>query len=110
MLEGKLPFLKLNTQEINHLTPAKKKKKREVTYIYTHTQCNHHHQLQNRRNQVSLVIGISQYQWSKFPNKKAQTTRMNVKTGSLLLMHPRNKPQHQEKGKGLGNYILSKQT
>ena len=55
----------------------------------THTH-HHHQQQQNNRNQQSLIIDIAQYQWSQFLNKKTQTNRMNAKTVSILLLHPRN--------------------
>ena len=46
-------------------------------------------------NQQSWVVDFSQYQWSQFPNKKMQTNRIDVKTGSILLWHPRNTFQYQ---------------
>ena len=36
-----------------------------------------------------MVINISDNQWTKFPNKKIQAKRMDVKTGFIFLPHPR---------------------
>jgi hypothetical protein len=77
----------MRTQEIHNLTSAKTKGK--------HTHHYHHHHQPNIRNQQSLVINISQYQWSQFPNKKTETKRLDAKTGSILLLHAKTTPQHQ---------------
>lgn len=51
---------------------------------------------------------------SQLLNKKIQTKRSDVKTGSTFLQHPGNTPQHQEyilpRGKGLEKAIPRKWT
>lgn len=41
----------------------------------------------NNMNQRSLVANISQYQWTQFPNQKIYANRLNMKTGSSILLH-----------------------
>jgi hypothetical protein len=65
-----------------------------------HCHPHHHHPTtttttRNNRNQQSLIIDFSQYKWFQFHNKKTQTHRMGMKTGFILLLHPRNTFQHQ---------------
>lgn len=38
----------------------------------------------------NMIFDISQHQRSYFPYKKTQTKKMGSKTGSILLLHPRN--------------------
>lgn len=62
------------TQEINK--PANQKRRN----LHTHN------------TTTTLLINISQHQWHQFPNKKTQINSMDVKTGSILLLDPRNTP------------------
>lgn len=77
------------TQGINNLRPAKQR-------------AGGNTREQNNRNQQTLRTGNSQHQWSQFPNKKAQTDRMNAKPGSSLLQQSGNTSQHQGQTLPLG--------
>lgn len=86
----------MKTQEISKPYTSKTKRKGTHTHTYTllYHHNNHHQHQQNNRNQQSLIIDISQYQWTQFPNKMTETNRVDVETGSILL-NTENTPQHQ---------------
>lgn len=68
-----------------------------VNYIQENIGHTHHHHYyhQNNRNEQSFITKISQYQWTQLHNKKMHTNRLDGKTGSILVLHRRNTPQHQ---------------
>ena len=91
VLEGKLQYKKVNNTHENtgnNLTPAKPKEGK-----HTH---NHNYQ-QNKttllNNHCSLII--SQHLCTQFSNKMTHADRTDMETGSIILLHTRNIPQHQ---------------
>lgn len=43
----------------------------------------------NNRNQLTVIIYISQYQWFHISNEKTQCNIMDVKVGCIILLHLR---------------------
>lgn len=93
--EGKFQLKEVKyTQEntdINKFTLAKSK---EGKHAHTHTfsTTNTNIKITGINSYWSLFINISQYQWAQFPSKKAQVDRIDVKIGSIILLHVRNIP------------------
>ena len=79
MLEGKLQPKKVeHTQEnTNNNNPRPENIRR------THTLTN------------TPFIDIYQYQWTQFTKLNFKIYKMDAKTASILLLHPRNIPQYQ---------------
>jgi hypothetical protein len=63
--------------------------------LYTHTHTHTHTHTLPSLKELSFVIDICLYQWTQFSNKKAQTNRMDGKTGPILLLNTRTTTQHQ---------------
>jgi hypothetical protein len=63
------------TQEINNFTQLKPIEEERPPPTHTHKHTLIHHQYENDRKKQSLVINISQNQWTKFPSEMIQANK-----------------------------------